>query len=142
MRKFLPWFLLVSFVALSVILKADDEVIEEIVARVNNQIITRSEFLHSKDELRKEAAQQDPVNADKLVSEREKDVLRDLIDQELLGVYAKLEAEPFGDELLQREETRKRKERRLVWRRSFFLLVARSDYSVSDCDFICWISWR
>jgi len=80
MRKFLPWFLLVSFVALSVILKADDEVIEEIVARVNNQIITRSEFLHSKDELRKEAAQQDPVNADKLVSEREKDVLRDLID--------------------------------------------------------------
>ena len=58
--------------------------IEEIVARVNNQIITRSEFLHSKDELRKEAAQQDPVNADKLVSEREKDVLRDLIDQELL----------------------------------------------------------
>src|SRR6202453_4108109 len=84
MRKFLPWFLLVSFVALSVILKADDEVIEEIVARVNNQIITRSEFLHSKEELRKEAAQQDPVNADKLVSEREKDVLRDLIDQELL----------------------------------------------------------
>jgi peptidyl-prolyl cis-trans isomerase SurA len=84
MRKFLPWFLLVSFVALSVILRADDEVIEEIVARVNNQIITRSEFLHSKEELRKEAAQQDPVNADKLVSEREKDVLRDLIDQELL----------------------------------------------------------
>ena len=63
---------------------ADDEVIEEIIARVNNQIITRSEFLHSKDELRKEAQQQDPVNADKLVAERDKDVLRDLIDQELL----------------------------------------------------------
>jgi peptidyl-prolyl cis-trans isomerase SurA len=84
MRKLLPGLLLLSFVAVSVILKADDEVVEEIVARVNNQIITRSEFLHSKDELRKEAAQQDPVNADKLVAERDKDVLRDLIDQELL----------------------------------------------------------
>lgn len=84
MRKLLPCFLLVSFVALSVILRADDEVVEEIVARVNNQIITRSEFLHSKEELRKEAAQQDPVNAEKLVADREKDVLRDLIDQELL----------------------------------------------------------
>src|ERR1700691_83686 len=84
MRKFLPCFLLVSFFALSVILRADDEVVEEIVARVNNQIITRSELLHSKDELKKEAAQQDPVNADKLVAERDKDVLRDLIDQELL----------------------------------------------------------
>jgi RNA polymerase sigma factor (sigma-70 family) len=28
------------------------------------------------------------------------------LDEELLGLYAKLEAEPFNDELLQREETR------------------------------------
>lgn len=63
---------------------AADKVIEEIVARVNNQIITRSEYLRSKDELRKEAQQQDPVNADKIVAERDKDVLRDLIDQQLL----------------------------------------------------------
>src|SRR5277367_785994 len=84
MRKLLPFFLLVSVAALSVMLKADDEVIEEIVARVNNQIITHSEYLHSKDELKKEAQQQDPVNADKFVAERDKDVLRDLIDQELL----------------------------------------------------------
>ena len=41
-----------------------DDVIEEIIARVNNQIITRSEILHSKDELRKKALQQDPVNAE------------------------------------------------------------------------------
>ncbi len=84
MRKLLPYFLVFSVVAVSVILRADDEVVEEIVARVNNQIITRSEFLHSKEELRKEAQQQDPVNADKLVADRDKDVLRDLIDQELL----------------------------------------------------------
>jgi peptidyl-prolyl cis-trans isomerase SurA len=84
MRKLLPCFLLISVAALSVILKADDETIEQIVARVNNQIITRSEYLHSKEELKKEAQQQDPVNADKLIAERDKDVLRDLIDQQLL----------------------------------------------------------
>lgn len=84
MRKLLPYSLLVAVVALPLFLRADDVVIEEIIARVNNQIITRSEFLHSKEELRKEAQQQDPMNADKIVAEREKDVLRDLIDQELL----------------------------------------------------------
>ena len=83
MRKLLPCFLL-SIVSLPFVLRADDQVIEEIIARVNNQIITRSEYLHSKEELKKEAQQQDPVNADKLVAERDKDVLRDLIDQELL----------------------------------------------------------
>ena len=84
MRKLLPCFLLISVAALSILLRADDEVIEEIVARVNNQIITRSEYLHSKEELKKEAQQQDPVNADKFIAERDKDVLRDLIDQQLL----------------------------------------------------------
>jgi peptidyl-prolyl cis-trans isomerase SurA len=84
MRKLLPCFLLVSVVSLPFVLRADDAIIEEIIARVNNQIITRSEYLHSKDELKKEAQQQDPVNADKIVAERDKDVLRDLIDQQLL----------------------------------------------------------
>jgi peptidyl-prolyl cis-trans isomerase SurA len=83
MKKFLSFFL-VSIIFLPFLLRADDAVIEEIIARVNNQIITRSEYLHSKEELKKEAQQQDPVNADKLVAERDKDVLRDLIDQELL----------------------------------------------------------
>jgi peptidyl-prolyl cis-trans isomerase SurA len=69
--------------ALPATLRADD-VIEEIIARVNNQIITNSEFLHGKEELRKEAQQQDPANADKFVADRDKDVLRDLIDQQLL----------------------------------------------------------
>jgi peptidyl-prolyl cis-trans isomerase SurA len=60
------------------------EVEEEIVARVNNQIVTRSEFQRSKDQLKDEVKQQDPNGADKLYAEREKDVLRDLIDQQLL----------------------------------------------------------
>jgi peptidyl-prolyl cis-trans isomerase SurA len=60
------------------------QMVEEIIARVNGQIITRSEFLRSKDQLRDEVKQQDPGNADKLYSDREKDILRDLIDQQLL----------------------------------------------------------
>jgi peptidyl-prolyl cis-trans isomerase SurA len=63
---------------------ASGQVVEEIIARVNNQIVTRSEFLRSKDQLRDEVKQQDPVNADKLYADREKDILRDLIDQQLL----------------------------------------------------------
>jgi peptidyl-prolyl cis-trans isomerase SurA len=63
---------------------ASGQVVEEIVARVNNQIITKSEFARSKDQLRDEVKQQDPNNADKVYADREKDVLRDLIDQQLL----------------------------------------------------------
>lgn len=63
---------------------AAGQVVEEIVARVNNQIITRSEFNRSKDQLRDEVKQQDPANADKVYGDKEKDILRDLIDQQLL----------------------------------------------------------
>jgi peptidyl-prolyl cis-trans isomerase SurA len=59
-------------------------VVEEIITRVNGQIITRSEFVRSKDQLRDDVKQQDAANADKLYADREKDVLRDLIDQQLL----------------------------------------------------------
>src|SRR5712691_6889837 len=83
MRKLLPWLLLICLAALPPILPADT-VIEEIIARVNNQIVTRAEYLRSKDQLKQEAQQQDPGNADKIVAEKDKDVLRDLIDQQLL----------------------------------------------------------
>ena len=63
---------------------AGGQVVEEIITRVNNQIITRSEYQRSKDQLKDEVKQQDPTNADKLYTDREKDVLRDLIDQQLL----------------------------------------------------------
>jgi peptidyl-prolyl cis-trans isomerase SurA len=84
MRKLLYCGLLLSVIAGAALLLADDQVIEEIVARVNNQIITRSEYTHAEDELKKEVQQQDAANADKLLAERDKDVLRDLIDQQLL----------------------------------------------------------
>src|SRR5580693_2507752 len=73
---------LVALACLSALATA--QVVEEIVTRVNNQIITKSEFEHSKDQLRDEVKQQDPANADKLYAEREKDVLRDLVDQQRL----------------------------------------------------------
>src|SRR4051794_30044809 len=63
---------------------AAGQVVEEIVARVNNQIITRSEFTRSKAQLRDEVKQQDANDADKVYGAKEKDVLRDLIDQQLL----------------------------------------------------------
>jgi peptidyl-prolyl cis-trans isomerase SurA len=80
MKKF--FLVLVASSCLSAL--AAGQVVEEIITRVNNSIITRSEFQRSKDQLRDEVKQQDPVNADKLYSEREANVLRDLIDQQLL----------------------------------------------------------
>ena len=63
---------------------AAGQVVEEIITRVNNQIITRSEFERSKDQLKEEVKQQNPADPDKAYASREKDVLRDLIDQQLL----------------------------------------------------------
>src|SRR5882757_6232875 len=83
MRKLLLWLLLIWVAVLPPLLPADT-VIEEIIARVNNQIVTRAEYLRSKETLKQEAQQQDPANADKLVAEKDKDILRDLIDQQLL----------------------------------------------------------
>jgi len=74
--------ILIALVCLPVF--AAGQVVEEIITRVNGQIITRSEFQRSKDQLRDDVKQQDAANADKLYAEREKDVLRDLIDQQLL----------------------------------------------------------
>lgn len=61
-----------------------DTVVEEIVARVNNQIITRAEYQHEQQQLKDEAQQQDPSRADQIAAEQSKDVLRGLIDRELL----------------------------------------------------------
>jgi peptidyl-prolyl cis-trans isomerase SurA len=73
----------IVFSFLAVTLHADT-IVEEIIARVNNQIITRSEFLRSEEQLKQEVQQQDAANAEKIIAERDKDVLRDLIDQQLL----------------------------------------------------------
>jgi len=61
-----------------------NSVVEEIVARVNNHIITRSEYLRSQQEVRNEAQQANPPAPQEEVAAHQKDVLRDLISQQLL----------------------------------------------------------
>ncbi len=80
MKKLLLIFVAVTFLPAL----CAGQVVEEIIARVNSQIITRSEFVRSKDQLKDDVKQQSPADADKVYGEREKDVLRDLIDQQLL----------------------------------------------------------
>ncbi|MGH8360822.1 MAG: SurA N-terminal domain-containing protein, partial [Pseudomonas sp.] len=82
MRKGFPLALLLVLGVLPAY--SADSVVEEIIARVNNQIVTRSEYLRSKDQLKQEVEQQDPGHASQIVADRDKDVLRDLIDQQLL----------------------------------------------------------
>jgi len=88
------------------------QVVEEIIARVNNQIITHSEYSRSKDQLKDEVKQQDAANADKLYSDREKDVLRDLIDQQLLLDKGKDLGIDAATDLIKRED-QMRKEMKL-----------------------------
>lgn len=83
MQKLFSFLLLLGLVVLPMVGSADT-VVEEIIARVNNSIITRTEFNRSKEQLKQEAQQQDAANADRIYNERQKDVLRDLIDQQLL----------------------------------------------------------
>jgi peptidyl-prolyl cis-trans isomerase SurA len=80
------------------------QAVEEIVARVNNQIITSSEYQRSKDQLRDEIRQQNPADADKIYADREKDVLRDLIDQQLLLEKGKDLGITGDTELIKRED--------------------------------------
>src|ERR1051326_8097331 len=80
MKKFLAVSVFVVLFALASL--AADQVIEEIVARINNDVITRSEFNRSREQLAQEIRQNgaDPARA----AEGEKNVLRDLIDRQLL----------------------------------------------------------
>jgi len=85
----LPLLLAVGYALLLPSLSPADSVVEEIIARVNNEIITRTEYVRSRDQLKQEVQQQDPANADRAFAEKQRDVLRDLIDQQLLLQKAK-----------------------------------------------------
>lgn len=80
----LPLLLAVGYALLLPSLSPADTVVEEIIARVNNEIVTRTEYVRSRDQLKQEVQQQDAANADRAFGERQRDVLRDLIDQQLL----------------------------------------------------------
>ena len=80
----LPLLMVVGCALLLPSLAPADTVVEEIIARVNNEIVTRTEYVRSRDQLKQEVQQQDPTNADRAFAEKQRDVLRDLIDQQLL----------------------------------------------------------
>jgi peptidyl-prolyl cis-trans isomerase SurA len=80
----LPLLLAVAYALLLPSLSPADTVVEEIIARVNNEIITRTEYARSRDQLKQELQQQDSATADRAFAEKQRDVLRDLIDQQLL----------------------------------------------------------
>jgi peptidyl-prolyl cis-trans isomerase SurA len=84
MNRIRPTLLLAAFALFVPVVLSADTIVEEIIARVNNGIITRSEYIRSRDQLKQEVQQQDPSDADRAFSDKEKDVLRDLIDQQLL----------------------------------------------------------
>jgi len=78
------FLLLVALLAVLPFVSSADTVVEEIIARVNNSIITRSDFARSNEQLKEEIKQQDPNNSAKAYAEKQHDVLRDLIDRQLL----------------------------------------------------------
>jgi peptidyl-prolyl cis-trans isomerase SurA len=81
-KRFLSITVLV-LLALPAIVSADT-VVEEIVARVNNSIITRTQYQREQKQLSDEAQQQDPAHATEIVNQGKRDVLRGLIDRQLL----------------------------------------------------------
>jgi peptidyl-prolyl cis-trans isomerase SurA len=103
---------LILIVIASLPVFATGQVVEEIVTRVNSQIITLSEYQRSKDQLRDDVKQQDPANADKVYAEREKDILRDLIDQQLLLAKGK-DLDITGDTDLIKQLDQMRKDMKL-----------------------------
>src|SRR6266849_1190627 len=79
------------FALVSTGLAADVRVVEEIVAKVNGDIITKGEIERSRQEIEAQLKPQGLSGAalDKAVKEREKDALRDQIDQLLLVQHGK-----------------------------------------------------
>src|SRR5271165_758690 len=84
----------------------DNTVVEEIVARINNNIITHADLKRAREQLLAEMHQQEPNATAQEERDREKDLLRDLIDQQLLlqkgeelGISADTEVVKRLDEL-------------------------------------------
>ena len=87
--------LCLTFIALVCVpVLAAGQVVEEIVARVNNQIITRSEFSRSKDQLRDEVKQQDPNDADKVYGAKERTSCATSSTSNFFSTKAKISALP------------------------------------------------
>ncbi len=78
-----------AFIASLTLTVSAQTVVEEIVARVNNEIVTTSDLKRSREQMRQEAQQQYGAEAPARIAQKEKDLLRDLIDQQLLVQHGK-----------------------------------------------------
>ncbi|HWR36253.1 MAG TPA: peptidylprolyl isomerase [Clostridia bacterium] len=83
MRK-LVFVLLAIFAFAIPTFSQEDTVVEEIIARINNAIVTRADLRRSREQTLQELRQQNPNVTQAEIAEREKVLLRDLIDQQLL----------------------------------------------------------
>ena len=83
MKKFSILLLVVVAFALPAFCQ-QDTVVEEIVARINNSIVTRADLQRSRTQMLTELKQQDANAPSTVVEERQKNLLRDLVDQQLL----------------------------------------------------------
>jgi len=102
LKKFSFLLLALSLVALPAWCAETTTVIEEVIARVNSDIVTRSELQRSKDEVRQELRQQYGDKAEAMFAQHDKDLLRDLIDQQLLLQKAKDKGLSADTELVKR----------------------------------------
>jgi len=86
--------------------KSKGLIVEEIIARVNNSIITLSDFQKADATLRDEVAHEcqncAPDKLDAMYRDRQKDLLRDLIDQQLLIQRAKDQGVSVETDLIKR----------------------------------------
>ena len=77
------YLILIAFLFLSICLYADN-IVDEIVARVNSSIITRTDLDRGKQQNEEDLKQRFPSDWQSKWAERQKDLLRDLIDRQLL----------------------------------------------------------
>ncbi len=106
MKRF--FLLLISIFLVSPVLLGQDggSVVEDIIVRINNNVITTSDLRRAKEQLLSEMHQTEPNATPQELQERENDLLRDLIDQQLLlqkgtelGINADAEVVKRLDEL-------------------------------------------
>src|SRR6185437_7230325 len=82
MKKFS--FISVALLICAAALVHADNIVDEIIARVNDQIITSSQFQRAKDSRVQELKQQFPNDWQTRWTAAQKDVLREMIDEQLL----------------------------------------------------------
>lgn len=91
MKPYMKWKLLLAFAMASLCFAADVQVIDQIVAKVNGDIVSEDEIDRLKKEMAQELKTQGATNSqlDTEMEKRGKDVLRDRIDELLLVQKAK-----------------------------------------------------